>query len=66
MTTRVRVINDGDQHHIIVGSPTERHVVDKGQSITLQVGEKHPIVITEYEADLNELNALVLPKGFRQ
>lgn len=65
MATRVRVINEGP-HSIIVGTPTERAFVDAGASQTLQVSEGHPIVVTEYERDMNEIGALVLPEGFKQ
>lgn len=65
MTTKVRVINEGP-HHIVVGSPSGRELLNAGQSTTLQVFEKHPIVVTEYESDLNELSSLVLPEGFKQ
>lgn len=65
MTTKVRIINEGP-HHIIVGSPSGREFINAGQSTTLQVYEKHPIVVTEYESDLNELTSLVLPEGFKQ
>jgi hypothetical protein len=65
MATRVRVINEGP-HHIIVGTPTDRAFIDAGNSQTLEVSEGHPIVVTEYEADMNEISALVLPEGYRQ
>ena len=65
MSTKVRIFNEGP-HHIVVGTPTERGFVSSGDAMTMQVGDKHPIVITEYESDLNEVSALVLPEGFRQ
>lgn len=65
MTTKVRIINEGP-HHVIVGSPTGREILNAGQATTLQVYEKHPLVLTEYESDLNELNSLILPEGFKQ
>lgn len=65
MATRVRVINEGP-HSIIVGTPTERAFVGAGNSQTLEVSEGHPIVVTEYEADFNEISELVLPEGFKQ
>lgn len=65
MATRVRVINEGP-HHIIVGSPTKRAFLKAGVGEIFEVAEKQPIVVTEYESDLNELHALVLPEGFKQ
>lgn len=65
MATRVRVINEGP-HSIIVGTPTERAFVDAGTSQTLEVSEGHPIVVTEFERDMNEIGSLVLPEGFKQ
>jgi len=65
VTTKVRVINEGP-HHIIVGTPDVREIINAGQSTTVQVYEKHPVVVTEYESDLNELSTLVLPEGFKQ
>lgn len=66
MTTKVRIINDGGPNHIIVGTPTSREVLNPGQATTLQVGDKMPIVISEYESTLNEISSLVLPEGFKQ
>jgi hypothetical protein len=65
MATRVRVINEGP-HHIIVGSPASRAFVESGNAITLEVSEGHPIVVTEYESDMNEIGSIVLPEGFKQ
>lgn len=65
MATRVRVINEGP-HSIIVGTPTSRAFVAAGASETLEVSDKHPIVVSEYESDLNEISSLVLPEGFKQ
>lgn len=65
MATRVRVINEGP-HHIIVGTPKSRAFVSAGNGATLEVGDGLPIVITEYEADMNEIGAIVLPEGFKQ
>jgi hypothetical protein len=65
MATRVRVINEGP-HHIIVGTPTSRAFVDAGKSETIEVSEGHPIVVTEYESDMNEIGSIVLPEGFKQ
>lgn len=65
MATVVRIINEGP-HSVIVGTPTERAFVDAGSSQTMQVSEGNPIVVTEYERDMNEIGALVLPEGFKQ
>lgn len=65
MTTRVRISNEGP-HHIIVGTISHREFLKAGVSTTLAVGEKAPIVITEYESDFNQLGELVLPEGFKQ
>lgn len=65
MGTRVRVINLGD-HSLIVGTPTSREFLSVDQSTTLECSEGNPVVITEYESDMNEVGALVLPEGFRQ
>lgn len=65
MTTKVRVINEGP-HHIVVGTPSSRELLNAGQSTTLQVFEKSPIVVTEFESDLNEISTLVLPEAFKQ
>lgn len=65
MATRLRISNEGP-HHIVVGSPGERHLINAGQSVTMEVKEKHPVVVTEYESDLQELSTLVLPEGFKQ
>jgi hypothetical protein len=65
MTTRVRIINEGT-HHIIVGTPTSRAFVSSGNAETVEVSEGHPIVVTEYESDLNEIGAIVLPETFKQ
>lgn len=59
------MINEGP-HHIVVGTPSGREFLNAGQSTTLQVFEKHPIVVTEYESDLEELSTLVLPESFKQ
>lgn len=65
MSTKVRVINEGP-HHIIVGTPKSRAFVSAGNSETLEVGDGMPIVVTEYEADMNEIGSIVLPEGFKQ
>ncbi len=68
MATRVRVINEGP-HYIIVGTPKERYFIKAGVGETIPVGEGLPIVITEFEADQDKLDAqgdLILPKGFKQ
>lgn len=65
MATKVRIINEGP-HHIIVGTPTSREFLKAGVGTTLEVAEKSPIVCTEYESDMNELGAIVLPEGFKQ
>jgi len=65
MSTRVRIINEGP-HYVIVGTPTQRYFVKAGVAETLEVSEGNPIVVTEFEADMNEIGELVLPEGFRQ
>lgn len=65
MATRVRVVNEGP-HFVIVGSPTKRAFLKAGISETFEVAEHQPIVVTEYESDLNELGEIVLPEGFKQ
>jgi hypothetical protein len=65
MATRVRIANEGP-HHIIVGTPTQRAFLRSGVAETMEVSEHHPIVVTEYESDMNELGTLVLPEGFKQ
>jgi hypothetical protein len=63
MTSRVRVINEGP-HHIIVGTPVSRAFLKAGIAETFPVSEHNPIVITEFESELNEL--ITLPEGFKQ
>lgn len=65
MSTRVRIINEGP-HHIIVGTPTKRVFLRAGVAETLEVAEHQPIVVTQYESDMNEIGELVLPEGFKQ
>lgn len=65
MATRVRIINEGP-HFIIVGTPTHREFLKAGIATTLEVAEHHPVVVTEYESDMNEIGAIVLPEGFKQ
>lgn len=65
MTTRIRITNEGP-HRAVIGSPTERHFIAAGESVTMQMGDKHPVVCTEYEVDANELGALILPADFKQ
>lgn len=65
MTTRVRISNEGPSR-IIVGTPSSRSVLPPGESTTVSVGDKFPLVVTELESTLNELSDLVLPEGFKQ
>lgn len=65
MATRIRVENVGP-HFIIVGSPTKRAFLKAGVAETFEVSEGQPIVVTEYESDLNEIGSLILPEGFKQ
>lgn len=65
MATKVRIINEGP-HFVIAGTPTGRVFLKAGVSETLEVSEHHPIVVTEYESDMNEIGSIVLPEGFKQ
>ena len=65
MTTRIRISNEGSTR-IIVGSPTSRNVLPAGDSMSVEVGDKHPVVVTELESTLNEMSDLILPEGFKQ
>lgn len=65
MASRVRIANEGP-HHIIVGTLTSRAFLKAGVAETFEVSEGSPVVVTEYESDLNELTAIVLPEGFKQ
>lgn len=65
MSTRVRVINEGP-HFLIVGTPTQRAFLKAGIGETFEVSEHNPVVISEYESDMNEIGEIVLPEGFKQ